>query len=62
MATDVADARRRRQGSEQRQRQRLLAARVNAEEERRIRRAADAEGVSVAAFIRQAVLTLAGED
>jgi uncharacterized protein (DUF1778 family) len=39
----------------------LLAARVNADEERRIRRAADAEGVSVAAFIRQAVLAVAAD-
>jgi uncharacterized protein (DUF1778 family) len=61
MATDVADARRRRQGSEQRQRQRLLAARVSAEEERRIRQAADAQGVSVGAFIRQAVLAVAAD-
>jgi uncharacterized protein (DUF1778 family) len=61
MVTDVADARRRRQGSEQRQRQHLLAARVNAEEESRIRRAANAQGVSVAAFIRAAVLAVAAD-
>lgn len=44
-------------GSEQRQH--VLAARVNAEEERRLRRAADAQGISVGAFIGQAVV-LAG--
>lgn len=42
--------------SEQRQRQVMLAARVNAEEERRIREAAKARNVSVASLIRNAVL------
>jgi len=42
--------------SEQRQRQVMLAARVNAEEERRIREAARAQNVSVASLIRSAVL------
>jgi uncharacterized protein (DUF1778 family) len=34
----------------------MLAARVNQEEERRIREAADTRGVSVASLIRNAVL------
>jgi hypothetical protein len=42
--------------SEQRQRQVMLAARVNAEEENRIRQAAQAQGISVASLIRTAVL------
>jgi hypothetical protein len=42
--------------SEQRQRQVMLAARVNADEERRIRDAAKAQNVSVASLIRKAVL------
>ena len=42
--------------SEQRQRQVMLAARVNSEEERRIRAAAKAQRISVASLIRQAVL------
>lgn len=42
--------------SEQRQRQVMLAARVNAEEEHRIRDAAKAQNVSVASLIRKAVL------
>jgi uncharacterized protein (DUF1778 family) len=37
----------------------MLAARVNADEERRIRQAAKAQGVSVASLIRDAVLTVA---
>lgn len=48
--------RRRRQGSEKRQRQVMLTARVNPDEERRIRQAAIAQGVSVASLIRSAVL------
>ena len=46
--------------SEQRQRQVMLAARVNADEERRIRETAKARGVSVASLIRSAVLAEAG--
>ena len=42
--------------SEHRQRQVMLAARVNLEEERRIREAAKARNVSVASLIRSAVL------
>lgn len=42
--------------SEQRQRQVMLAARVNSDEERRIREAARARNVSVASLIRNAVL------
>jgi predicted HicB family RNase H-like nuclease len=42
--------------SEQRQRQVMLAARVNSEEERRIRAAAKAQRISVASLIRKAVL------
>jgi uncharacterized protein (DUF1778 family) len=42
--------------SEQRQRQVMLAARVNSEEERRIREAAKARNISVASLIRNAVL------
>jgi uncharacterized protein (DUF1778 family) len=42
--------------SEQRQRQVMLAARVNSDEERRIREAAKAQNVSVASLIRNAVL------
>ena len=42
--------------SEQRQRQVMLAARVNSDEERRIREAAKARNVSVASLIRNAVL------
>jgi hypothetical protein len=42
--------------SEHRQRQVMLAARVNTEEERRIRDAAKAQNVSVASLIRKAVL------
>lgn len=42
--------------SEQRQRRVMLAARVNPDEERRIRQAADAKGVSVASLMRSAVL------
>jgi uncharacterized protein (DUF1778 family) len=42
--------------SEQRQRQVMLAARVNPEEENRIRQAAQARGISVASLIRTAVL------
>jgi uncharacterized protein (DUF1778 family) len=45
-----------RQRSEQRQRQVMLAARVNPDEERRIRAAAKARGLSVASLIRNAVL------
>ena len=43
--------------SEQRQRRVMLAARVNSEEERRIREAAKARNVSVASLIRDAVLS-----
>ncbi|HEY1915535.1 MAG TPA: hypothetical protein VGH27_08165 [Streptosporangiaceae bacterium] len=42
--------------SERRQRQIMLAARVNADEERRIREAAKAQNISVAHLIRTAVL------
>lgn len=42
--------------SEQRQRQVMLAARVNSDEERRIREAAKAQNISVASLIRSAVL------
>jgi predicted HicB family RNase H-like nuclease len=42
--------------SEQRQRQVMLAARVNPDEERQIREAAKARGISVASLIRSAVL------
>src|SRR5713101_4242276 len=42
--------------SEQRQRQVMLAARVNSDEERLIREAAKARNVSVASLIRSAVL------
>lgn len=45
--------------SERRQRQIMLAARVNADEERRIREAAKARNVSVATLIRTAVLEAA---
>jgi uncharacterized protein (DUF1778 family) len=50
---------RKRPKSEQRQRQVMVAARVNPDEERRIRQAADARGVSVASLIRSAVLATA---
>lgn len=46
----------RRPRSEQRQRQVMLAARVNPEEERLIRAAARAQHTSVASLIRKAVL------
>jgi hypothetical protein len=49
---------RKRPKSETRQRQIMLAARVNADEERRIRQAAKAQGVSVASLIRSAVLAV----
>jgi uncharacterized protein (DUF1778 family) len=39
----------------------MLAARVNSEEERRIRDAAKAQRISVAGFIRKAVLAAAGQ-
>jgi len=42
--------------SEQRQRRVMLAARVNADEERQIRQAADRRGISVATLIRDAAL------
>jgi len=45
--------------SETRQRQVMLAARVNPDEERRIRQAAEAQGVSVASLIRSTVLAAA---
>src|ERR1022692_530002 len=41
--------------SEVRQRQVMLAARVNPDEERRIRQAAVAQGISIASLIRKAV-------
>ena len=44
-----------RHGTEQRQRQRLLAMRVNADEEKQIRRRAADAGLTVAGFLRQAV-------
>lgn len=47
--------------SEQRQRQVMLAARVNSEEERRIREAAKARKISVASLIRTAVLAAVEE-
>lgn len=47
--------------SERRQRQVMLAARVNADEERRIRQAARAQNISVAHLIRKAVLAAAAE-
>jgi uncharacterized protein (DUF1778 family) len=47
---------RRQPKSETRQRRVMLAARVNAEEERRIRQAARAQGISVASLIRRAAL------
>jgi hypothetical protein len=50
---------RNRQGSEKRQRHVMLTARVNPEEERRIREAARAKGMSVASLIRSAVLAAA---
>ena len=52
--SDVKPHRRRK--SETRQRRVMLAARVNAEEERRIRQAAKAQGISVASLIRRAAL------
>ncbi len=48
-----------RQGSEQRQRQVMLTARVNHDEERQIRQAAAAQGISVASLIRSTVLAAA---
>jgi uncharacterized protein (DUF1778 family) len=39
----------------------MLAARVNADEERRIREAAQAKGISVASLIRSAVLAAADQ-
>lgn len=45
--------------SEHRQRQVMLALRVNPEEERRVREAAKAQRVSVASLIRKAVLAAA---
>jgi uncharacterized protein (DUF1778 family) len=50
--------RRTRQGSEQRQRQVSLTARVSPDEERQIRQAAEARGISVASLIRSAVLAM----
>ena len=47
--------------SEQRKRQVMLAARVNPDEERRIRQAADRSGISVATLIRDAALRAAAE-
>jgi hypothetical protein len=49
-------AQRRRSGTEQRQRQVLLGVRVTAEERRLIRDAAEARGVTVATFMREAAL------
>lgn len=51
----------RRSKSEQRQRQVMLAARVNVEEERQIRQAAARYGVSVATLMRDAALRIAAE-
>lgn len=51
----------RRPKSEQRQRQVMLAARVNPDEARQIREAADRHGVSVATLIRNAALSAAAE-
>ena len=48
----------RRPRSEQRQRQVMLTARVNPDEERQIRQAAAAQGISVARLIRSAVLAV----
>jgi uncharacterized protein (DUF1778 family) len=50
-----------RQGSEQRQRQVSLTARVNPDEERQIRQAAAERGISVASLIRSAVLAAADQ-
>jgi uncharacterized protein (DUF1778 family) len=47
--------------SEQRRRNVMLAARVNPDEERLIRQAADRDGVSVATLIRNAALRAAVE-
>jgi uncharacterized protein (DUF1778 family) len=59
LVSSVEQKQRSRRGSEQRQRQVMLTARVNPDEERRIRQAADAKGVSVASLIRSAVLAAA---
>lgn len=45
-----------RRGSENRQRQALIAARVDPEERRRIREAANRAGMPLATFIRKVVL------
>jgi len=52
---------RKRPKSETRQRQVMLAARVNPDEEQQIREAADRHGVSVATLIRNAALSAAAE-
>jgi uncharacterized protein (DUF1778 family) len=49
-----------RRGSENRQRQALIAARVDPDEQRQIREAASRAGLPLAAFIRKAVLDAAG--
>ena len=47
--------------SERRQRRVMLAARVNPDEERQIRQAADRHGISVATLLRDAALNFAAE-
>lgn len=56
MSSSPEHKRRSRQGSEQRKRQVSLTARVNPDEERAIRQAADRRGISVATLIRTAAL------
>jgi uncharacterized protein (DUF1778 family) len=56
--TLAGQERRSRRGSERRQRQVTLAARVTLDEEQQIREAARRRGVSVASLIRDAVLTV----
>jgi uncharacterized protein (DUF1778 family) len=51
---------RNRRGSENRQRQALIAARVDPEERRQIREAAHRAGMPLATFIRKVVLDAAG--
>lgn len=54
-------ARRSRSGSENRQKQALVIARVEADERRRIQEAADRAGMRVSAFVRKAALEAAGQ-
>jgi len=61
LMTSAEDRCRSRQGSEQRQRQVSLTARVNPDEERQIRDAATKRGISVAELIRRAALDSAAD-